>query len=192
MEMSTSIPQDQQSTALQTEPLFLYIPISRLVWMSILTVGLYEVYWMYKNWRYIGKRYGLDISPFWRGSFGIFFVGELLVRIHNDIEANAVEIPRFHASSLAIGWVVLVFLPMIIDRYTVALSGHDISSFLGYIPTFLCFVPVQMYINSVTRKRSGDIPYYGWSVGHILCLVFGLVITALNFGGERIIRALFH
>ncbi|MBI5777965.1 MAG: hypothetical protein HZA49_00725 [Planctomycetes bacterium] len=55
------------------EPLFLYIPISRLILLSILSFSLYEFYWIYKNWRYIKEREGLEIKPFWRGFFGIFF-----------------------------------------------------------------------------------------------------------------------
>ena len=50
-------------------PLFLHIPVPRLILLSIASCGLYEAYWIYKNWRYIKERDGLNIRPFWRGVF---------------------------------------------------------------------------------------------------------------------------
>jgi hypothetical protein len=60
-----------QSTESST-PLFLNISILRLVLLSIASCGLYEAYWIYKNWRYIKERDGLEIRPFWRVFFAYF------------------------------------------------------------------------------------------------------------------------
>ena len=43
------------------EPLFLFIPVWRLILMSILTSGIYEAYWIYKNWKFVKMRDGLEI-----------------------------------------------------------------------------------------------------------------------------------
>ena len=40
------------------EPLFLYISVTRLILMSVASVGFYEAYWIYKNWKYINEREG--------------------------------------------------------------------------------------------------------------------------------------
>ncbi len=45
---------------------FLYIPVRRLVLLSMLTFGVYSYYWQYRNWAYVKEREGLSISPFWR------------------------------------------------------------------------------------------------------------------------------
>ena len=71
-----------------SKPLFLYIPPARLILLSIASLGLYEAYWLYKNWRYLKERDGLNISPFCRGVIGIFFCHSLLRRIHEDEEAG--------------------------------------------------------------------------------------------------------
>ncbi|MBI5777966.1 MAG: hypothetical protein HZA49_00730 [Planctomycetes bacterium] len=47
------------------------------------------------------------------------------------------------------------------------------------MPSFLFLVPVQSYINSVSRKRNPGADYYGWSAGHIVCLVWGIIIWGL-------------
>jgi len=164
-------------------PLFLYIPVPRLVLLSIASCGLYEAYWIYKNWRYVKERDGLNISPFWRGVFGIFFCHSLLRRIHSDQEARAIAQPAFSPGGLATGFVILVILSNLIVR-----APSAIASIIGFVmPSYLCLMPVQNYINSVTQKHFPNAPYYSWSGGHIVCLVIGLIIwvvTLMTIGEE--------
>lgn len=157
------------------KPLFLYISSARLILLSIASMSLYEAYWIYKNWRYIKERDGLEIKPFWRGVFGIFYCHSLLRRIHEDNDARAVQEPTFSASGLATGWVILMIIANIVGRAP-SIAASIIAAF---IPSFLCLVPVQNYINSVTEKRNPGQKVYGWSSGHIVCLVIGLIIWAL-------------
>ena len=156
--------------------LFLHIPVARLILLSIASCGLYEAYWIYKNWRFIKERQGLNIRPFWRGIFGIFFCHSLLKKIHVDNEARAVLEPSFSPGGLATGWVILMILANLIGR-----APGLIASVIAFVmPSYLCFVPVQNYINSVCEKRSPNYEYYGRSAGHIVCLVFGLIVWALT------------
>lgn len=37
--------------------------------MSICTLGLYEVFWSYRNWRYVKERDASGIRPVWRAAF---------------------------------------------------------------------------------------------------------------------------
>jgi amino acid permease len=157
------------------KPLFLYISSARLILLSIASMSLYEVYWIYKNWRYIKERDGLDIKPFWRGIFGIFYCHSLLRRIHENVDARAIQEPNFSAGGLATGWVILLIFANIVSRA----PGIASSIIAAFIPSFLCLLPVQKYVNSVTEKRNPNQKIYGWSSGHIVCLVFGLVIWAL-------------
>lgn len=158
-----------------SRPLFLYIPVARLILLSIASCGLYEAYWIYKNWRYVKERDGLNIRPFWRGIFGLFFCHRLLRRIHADTEARSTEEPSFSPGGLATGWVILIILADIIGRAPGAVAF--IITIL--MPSYLLFVPVQNYINSVTHKRNPGQPYYRWSSGHLVCLVIGLAIWAI-------------
>ena len=173
---------EKQPTQSST-PLFLYIPISRLILLSIASFSLYEAYWIYKNWRYIKERDALNIQPFWRGFFGIFFCHSLLRRIHENKEARAVAVPAFSPGGLATGWIVLMIFANIIGRAP-SIATSIVSAF---IPSFLCLVPVQNYINSVTEKRSPGQQFHGWSSGHIVCLVFGIIFWAfllIGLGSE--------
>jgi hypothetical protein len=165
-------------------PLFLYIPISRLVTMSIISSGLYDAYWIYKNWRYIKERDNIDILPFWRGIFGVLFCHSLLRRIYNDKEARSVLIPSFSPGLLATGWVILTLFARIMTRFASSSTTIIIASL---VPTFLFLAPVQEYINTVTKMTNPSQAYYGWTLGQLLCLVFGVInwtILLLSLAGE--------
>jgi hypothetical protein len=156
-----------------TKPLYLYIPVGRLIILSLLSGGIYEAYWIYKNWRYIAERDGLEIQPFWRGVFGIFFCHSLLKRMHEDKDARAMVEPAFSPNALASGFVVLLILGNLLSR----IPGPLAYSIVGAVmPSYLCLVPVQNYVNTVSHKRLPNSRYYGWSAGHIVCLVIGLIL----------------
>ena len=188
---STLPPPIPKHTTTAMPPLFLYIPLSRLIFMSFLSCGLFEVYWMYKNWWYIKERGdnrkispprrwwryydegGNRIVPILRAWFGYFYCLPLFRRIHEDQEAQAYQIPSFSPGWLFTGWLLLSFLAYM-------LSGFNGTFILAlFIPSFLFFVPVQRYVNTVCRKRNPEQAYYRWSSGHVVCLVFGLVVWGL-------------
>jgi hypothetical protein len=158
------------------EPLFLHISVARLILLSIASFGIYEAYWVYKNWKYINERGRLGIRPFWRGVFSIFFCHSLLRRIQEDNDARALIEPSFSVQ-LATGWVILVILANLVGRA----PGIAPSIIAAMMPSYLFLVPVQNYINSVTEKRSPGASYYGWSAGHMVCLVVGLIFWASIF-----------
>ena len=165
--------ENQQTQALG--PLFLHITISRLILLSVTSCGLYEAYWIYKNWRYIKERDGLNILPFWRGILGIFFCHSLLKRIHADTEARETQEPSFSPGPLATSWVILVILANLIAQVAGAIAS--IIAFM--MPSYLCLVPVQNYINSIAHKKDPEQTYYRWSSGHVVCLVIGLAVWTL-------------
>ena len=107
--------------------------------------------------------------------FGLFFCHSLLRRIHGDEEARSIQQPAFSASGLATGWVILVVIANIVGRA----PSVEASIVAAFIPSFLCLVPAQNYVNAVTEKRSPAQEFYGWSSGHIICLVIGILIWGL-------------
>jgi hypothetical protein len=151
-------------------PLFLHVPVRRLIILSFFTLSLYDAYWLYRNWRYVRDREGSSIWPFWRGIFGIFFCTVLFRRIHDNEEARSVQLQTFPPGWLSTGWVFLIFLSIGLCN----LPGK--TGLLGLIvPTSLGLVPVQMYVNAVESKRRPGQPYYRWSAGHVVCLVLGVI-----------------
>ncbi|MBS2213592.1 hypothetical protein KEM09_19445 [Carboxylicivirga mesophila] len=160
---------------------YLYIPPSRFLLMSIITVGLYETYWMYKNWSYLRQRDNLDIMPVWRAIFGVFFIHSLLSKMEDDRELSQVTKAGFSAASLATGWLIVILLGNILGRF----DEYEINV-LGFIiafPSFLFFLPVQKHINRANSKLTPGLQYNSWSVGHTVCLMLGLPLFILVLMG---------
>jgi len=168
------VPPISQAPPLSSAPIFLHISLTRLILMSILSFGIYDAYWIYKNWRYLNERDRLNIKPFWRGIFGIFYCHSLMNAIHNDPQTNALKPAQFSAGMLATGWVILVVVANVISRSEdprVILIGSIVT-----LPSFLFLIPVQNYINSVNQAVQPLPPRNKWwSFGHIVCFGVGLL-----------------
>src|SRR5437660_416343 len=77
--------------------------------MHVCTLGLYQIYWMYKNWRCIKERENPYINAAARGFLSILFVWTLLVRMRNEMcECGAKPIPTPWLFSFL--WVLLALI----------------------------------------------------------------------------------
>jgi len=65
----------------QNRPLYFPVSVAKLVVMSLVTFGLYEIFWFYKNWQLIKLREHSEIRPFWRAFFAIFYCYTLFKHI---------------------------------------------------------------------------------------------------------------
>lgn len=91
--------------ALAVEAPFFAVGIPKLILMSILTVGLYEVLWFYWNWRRIKQRTEEDLWPVPRAAFAVLFFHPLM----KEIEDYARE-RQFLLSFSKAGLTLLFFL----------------------------------------------------------------------------------
>lgn len=160
---------------LNSSPLFLYIPAWQLIILSVISFGVYQSYWIYKNWRYLKEREGLKIQPFWRGVFGILFCHRLLSRIHKDRTINSTKQASFSPNLLATIWVFLIITSNLLYGRLTGMGGPGPAIHLSalLILSSLCFVPAQNYVNSVTKIELPNEDFYKWSLGHTLCLLLG-------------------
>jgi hypothetical protein len=142
----------------------LFFPVSlvKLTVMSLCTLGLYSAYWVYKNWDWLKKQNGLDISPFWRMFFGYFFCYSLFEKIRSEGEERGI-LGSVAAGPLAAGWIIFNLMVWIPDPY-----------WLVTFASFLFLLPVQSYINAMNAAAD---PSYdrnsrlrGWN---ILAVVVG-------------------
>lgn len=90
------------------------VPVWRLVLMSVLSFGLYEVYWMYKNWQSIKRADRSSIWPAIRALFGGFTYFSMLTDLNlysitrmrtNDTALASLSTPRL-SGALGIGYLV--------------------------------------------------------------------------------------
>jgi serine/threonine protein kinase len=166
----------EQPVQNSSSPLFLYISVWQLIIFSVVSFGVYQSYWIYKNWRYLKEREGLKIKPFWRGVFSIFFCHSLLHRIHRDKAINSIKQSPFSPTLLATIWVCLAIVSNIIYQQLTGMGGPGPAIYSSIFLTLstLPFVAVQNHINFVTRSQVPNENFYQWSWGHTLCLLLGI------------------
>jgi hypothetical protein len=65
-------------------PTIAYLDVSptRFLILTLLSLGLYRLYWNYKNWKAIKEAEKINISPFWRTIFTGFFIHALFKKIY--------------------------------------------------------------------------------------------------------------
>ena len=91
------------------KPLFFAVSVMKLVVLSVCTLGLYQVFWLYKNWSLVRLRERSNILPVARAIFGYFFCYSLFARIRDE-QQRLVDSKRLPAMPLAVGWIVVTFL----------------------------------------------------------------------------------
>src|SRR5688572_949996 len=145
----------------------LYHHVSKLkfILFSIVSFGLYEVYWFYKNWKYVGRRDGSGIRPFWRGVFSPIWCHPLC----KDID--------HHYGGLSTGTLVLI--PLLYFLLVLASRLPDPYWLLSLV-SFAPLLPLVSRIDDINRGRDVVASYYSrFSLGSVALSLIGALLLAL-------------
>lgn len=74
----------ENNIEVQREAPFNNINPSRLVIYSVITIGIFDLFYFYKSWKHLKTKENLSISPFWRAIFAIFFCYDYFERVFNE------------------------------------------------------------------------------------------------------------
>jgi hypothetical protein len=88
-----------------------YFPVSltKLVVMSIFTLGLYQPYWLFSQWCYVRENENADISVILRLFLPWIYCYPLFRKIRSTADEQKIS-PSFAAGPLAVGLVILALL----------------------------------------------------------------------------------
>jgi hypothetical protein len=154
---------EAQAPDLLAEPRFFAVSEAKLLCMSICTVGLYEVYWFYRNWKLVRRREKSDIVPAMRSLFGLFFCYSLLKRVSDESVATGGS--AMPAGLLASGWIVLSLLWSLPDPFWLVTYG-----------AVFFLLPAQATINAINARAAPDHDrndrFSGWNI-------FGMILGGL-------------
>lgn len=157
-EPAVKIGENSSVSSSKSKPAYFYISTPRLIFMSVISLGIFISYWVYKNWSYIKERDGMDIMPFWRGWFAIFHFYSLMEYIKNDPKIVHAEKPDYSCGWLTCGFVMFT------------LCGNQI--FIPLMLTFLFILPAHNYISKINRTAENPPEFSPWSFGQVLCALF--------------------
>lgn len=141
----------QEASAL---PVFHAVSPLKLIVLSFGTFGIYQYYWLYRNWKLHRQRTGEEVLPLARAIFAIFFVYQLFR--HIDGEAEKWNTRRVPSGALATCWIVCALTWRLPDPY--------------WLVTFLAavfLVPVQQAVNAINAMavpgHDANARFRGWN-----------------------------
>ena len=149
-----------------TSTVFFAISPKKLAIMSICTLGIYELYWFYRNWKFLKQRDNLNISPFWRAWFTIFFCHSLFKIINNYAEEQGIK-ETYKPGLLTFAYILIMVTWKAPD------PAWLISTF-----TFVPLITVQKIINRLNQNQPEQMinsKFSGWNI-------FGIVLGVIWWG----------
>lgn len=171
-----------------SEPLPYLISPARIVLLSILTLGLYTTYWLYKTWKHYKEHTGAQVNPIWHGLTSF-------VPVYGSFRAHA-HLRTFGELASGAGLMVpfspgLAFFALLVGWFGVFVFWSVPLTLLLQIVSIVA----QMYMLLHAQPR---INYYwdqtygsrlrgiGIGKGEVLVVIFGLLfgwpsfITTIN------------
>lgn len=120
---------------------FYVVSIKKFTVLYFITLGLYEIYWFYKNWKEYKNYSGQAIWPVPRAIFSIFFTHRLFSNIQLSMTSNK-KIFDWYPGALATVYVVLSIISSILDRLSRQDIGSPISDILSILIIPFVFLPL--------------------------------------------------
>jgi transglutaminase-like putative cysteine protease len=161
------------------EGLFYPVRLRKFILLSALTLGMYGVYWTYKNWLWIKTVLKEDLSPGWRTFFAGFTNFSLFLRLTHEQDKGYAGF-RFFAIPLAL----LVISSNVFNRVAMRMDETPVWMDVLVLFSFLTLVPVVMQVKKMNATHQNVIKRnsaYSWrSYGAILLY---LPLTALAYLG---------
>src|SRR5712692_3673728 len=87
------------------QPRFFPVSVPKLVVMCLVTFGVYEFYWVYRNWCLERDYTRAALSPFWRTLFFPIWVFNLLNRVRGAAR-DAGLVPGWTVGLLSVAFVI--------------------------------------------------------------------------------------
>ncbi len=107
------------------------ISLNKFIFLSIISFGAYELWWIYKAWRFFMQKDKLDIMPAVRTIFSLFFLNSLFDMILNFAKRTGYK-ARYSSTTLVILFFITNFLSKLPDPFWLI----AVFSFVFIIPPF--------------------------------------------------------
>ena len=142
---------------------FFVVSRRKLMVLYLSTLGLYSIYWFYKQWEAYkeGSHFESDAGKMWpvmRALFPVFFVFSLLRRLKEEGHQHP-EMVQWRSAPTAAVLTALLVISKALDRAAYRSIGSpvtDILSMLILLPLLAYFLSVQDKINLVCNDPEGE------------------------------------
>ncbi|MCW9047373.1 MAG: DUF4234 domain-containing protein [Gammaproteobacteria bacterium] len=177
-------PQADLSTESETTATYYVVSIRKFITLFISTLGIYGIYWFYKNWSLHKATTNSNVWPVMRGLFSIFFTHSLFRNVNETLQHKNISYKWDH-SLIATTYVVSAIFSNISDQLSAKDIGTPMTDFAGFI--FLGLMARALYkaqyaINTACDDPQGLTNNY-FSPANIAWIILGIAIWGLIFTG---------
>ena len=168
-----------EAVAPQELPPFFAVSLLKFAVMSFFTLGLYDLYWFYRNWQRIRVRQQRNIKPSLRTMFVLIYCYPCF----REIRKTGLQIVSGSAPPmglLAAGWTVMYL------AFQLPKPGWLIAIF-----SWVFMVPVQAYVNQINLEavpghdKNSRFTAWNWVGICVGALVILLNLLLVNGTGVR-------
>jgi hypothetical protein len=173
----------QASAALASDALYVVSPF-KFSLLFLATLGIYQVYWFYRNWKRVSQLMHDNLWPIPRALFSVFFTHSLFRWV--DQKLSRLEKPfEWSASGTATQVVLLNILISLLDRAAGRSLGSPWTDFasLALLPVLLLpLLRAQKAINHLSGDPLGE-SNRALTVANVAWLLVGGVLWVLMAAG---------
>jgi len=126
--------------------------------LYISTLGIYALYWFYRNWKLHKIKQGLDIWPIPRAIFAIFFIHSLFNNVNSKLKDSGSDF-SWKSGIMATLFIVLSIGSSVCDRLADSEIGLPYTTFVSLIIlpfTFYILLKAQKAINTAENDPTGS------------------------------------
>lgn len=147
--------------------------VDQFIILSVATLGLYNIWWMYKAWKFFEQKDRLRIMPAARAIFSIFFLHSLFERILRFARSRGYE-KSYSSTGLFIVFVILSICNRLPGLYSII----AIFSFLVF------FQPIDAFNSGIEASTQYALKIRsGFSTRQIVLIICGVMIWILMLLG---------
>ncbi|MEX3023946.1 hypothetical protein AB3569_17675 [Acinetobacter baumannii] len=143
------------------------ISVNKFIFLSLISFGLYPIWWMFKAWRFFLIKDKLNIMPAARAIF--FYI--LLYSLFNRIKTYAKEqgyINDFSSGWMYLGYLITSLLVRLPDPYWLI----SLCSIIFLIPAFKALNYAQKQIETTIKQEKFNTP-------QIILIIIGSIMWLL-------------
>lgn len=172
--MEATVTGNNQSSDIAEESSFFSVSTTKLAVMSICTLGLYILYWLYKNFEHIKKtKDGYSgISPFWRAFFGPIWAYSCFDHIQDECDEKETNITVYAG--------LFAFIYFILQATWQLPEPYMLVSYFSFVP-FVVANTTTAKLNQIRNPAfipDGKFRRWNW-----LALTLGTVMVLLSILG---------
>ena len=163
---------------------FYVVSIKKFTVLFFATLGLYSIYWFYKNWKEFKLYNNANIWPVARGMFNIFFAHKLFSEIQSALKKRDILFD-WAPNALAIAYVALSIVGNILDRMSMKEIGSPYTDLLGILILLLIYLTLlkpQKAINLSQDDIEGA-SNRTYTVANVAWISLGLLLWAISAFG---------